>query len=113
MIWSIVDYFRSLQEIFHSYGNLAADLQLSIKFLETDSIHLSQNIWERAASLQLMEMSPLLMKDYVTFRPLPGAQGLWLEGISECRATPAVTQDLGFSSLIRRTFLFCRLLKHP
>ena len=45
------------------------------------------------------------------FRPMLGAQGLWA-GRDLYRATPAVTQDLGFSGLIRRTSLFSRLLRH-
>ena len=36
------------------------------------------------------------------FRPMLGAQGLWA-GMDLYRATPAVTRDLGFSGLIRRT----------
>jgi hypothetical protein len=36
------------------------------------------------------------------FRPVLGAQGLWA-GRNYYRATPAVTRDLGFSDLIRRT----------
>jgi hypothetical protein len=36
------------------------------------------------------------------FRPMLGAQGLWA-GRDLYLATPAVTRDLGFSSLIRRT----------
>jgi hypothetical protein len=39
------------------------------------------------------------------FRPMLGAQGLY-------RATPAVTRDLGFSGLIRRTAQCIRLLRH-
>jgi hypothetical protein len=42
-----------------------------------------------------------------TFRPMLSAQGLWAG-----RATPAVTQDLGFSGLIQRTTPFNRLLRH-
>jgi hypothetical protein len=45
------------------------------------------------------------------FRPMLGAQGLCL-GRDLYRATPAVTQDLGFSGLIRRTTPFSRLLRH-
>jgi hypothetical protein len=45
------------------------------------------------------------------FRPKIGAQGLWA-GRDLYRATPAVTQDLGFSGLIRRTAPFSRLLRH-
>jgi hypothetical protein len=37
--------------------------------------------------------------------------GLWA-GRDLYRATPAVTRDLGFSSLIRRTAPFSRLLRH-
>jgi hypothetical protein len=40
-----------------------------------------------------------------------GAQGLWA-GRDLYRATPAVTRDLGFSGLIRRTAPFSRLLRH-
>jgi hypothetical protein len=40
-----------------------------------------------------------------------GAQGLGA-GRDLYRATPAVTRDLGFSGLIRRTAPFCRLLRH-
>jgi hypothetical protein len=40
-----------------------------------------------------------------------GPQGLWA-GRDLYRATPAVTQDLGFSSLIRRTAPFSRHLRH-
>jgi hypothetical protein len=46
-----------------------------------------------------------------TFRPMLGAQGLWA-GRDLYRATPAVTRDLGFSSLIRRIAPFSRLLEH-
>jgi hypothetical protein len=42
------------------------------------------------------------------FRPMFGAQGLWA-GKDLYRATPAVTRDLGFSGLIRRTAPFSRL----
>jgi hypothetical protein len=45
------------------------------------------------------------------FRPVLGAQGLWA-GRDLYRATPAVTRDLGFSGLIRRTAPFSRLLRH-
>ena len=45
------------------------------------------------------------------FRPMLGAQGLWA-GRDLYRATPAVTRDLGFSGLIRRTAPFSRLLQH-
>jgi hypothetical protein len=44
------------------------------------------------------------------FRPMLGAQGLWA-GRDRYRATPAVTRDLGFSGLIRRTAQFSRLLR--
>jgi hypothetical protein len=40
-----------------------------------------------------------------------GAQGLWAGRDLYC-ATPIVTQDLGFSGLIRRTAPFSRLLRH-
>jgi hypothetical protein len=45
------------------------------------------------------------------FRPVLGAQGLWA-GRDLYRATPAVTRDLGFSGLIRRTAPFSHLLRH-
>jgi hypothetical protein len=45
------------------------------------------------------------------FRPMLGAQGIWA-GRDLYRATPAVTRGLGFSSLIRRTAPFSRLLWH-
>jgi hypothetical protein len=45
------------------------------------------------------------------FRPMLSAQGIWA-GMDLYRATPAVTQDLGFSGLIRRTAPFRRLLRH-
>jgi hypothetical protein len=45
------------------------------------------------------------------FRPMLGTQGLWA-GRDLYRATPAVTRDLGFSGLIRRTAQFSRLLRH-
>jgi hypothetical protein len=45
------------------------------------------------------------------FRPMLGAQGLWA-GRDLYRAVPAVTRDLGFSGLIRRTAPFSRLLQH-
>jgi hypothetical protein len=45
------------------------------------------------------------------FRPMLGAQGLWA-GRDLYRATPAVTLDLDFSSLIRRTTPFSRLLRY-
>jgi hypothetical protein len=45
------------------------------------------------------------------FRPMLGAQNLWA-GRDLYHATPAVTRDLGFSGLIRRTAPFCRLLRH-
>jgi hypothetical protein len=44
------------------------------------------------------------------FRPMFGAQGLWA-GRDLYRATPAVTRDIGFSGLIRRTAPFSRLLR--
>jgi hypothetical protein len=40
-----------------------------------------------------------------------GAQGPWA-GRDLSRATPTMTQDLGFSCLIRRTAPFSRLLRH-
>jgi hypothetical protein len=45
------------------------------------------------------------------FRPMLSAQGLW-GGRDLYRATPAVTQDLGFSSLIQKTAPFSHLLRH-
>jgi hypothetical protein len=45
------------------------------------------------------------------FRPMLGAQGLWAAR-DLYRATPAVTRNLGFSGLIRRTAPFSRLLWH-
>jgi hypothetical protein len=45
------------------------------------------------------------------FRPMLGAQGLWAGRNLYCD-TPAVTRDLGFSGLIRRTAPFSRLLRH-
>jgi hypothetical protein len=45
------------------------------------------------------------------FRPMLGAQGL-LEGRDLYRATPAMTRDLGFSGLIRRTTPTSRPLRH-
>jgi hypothetical protein len=45
------------------------------------------------------------------FRPMLGAQGLWA-GRDLYRATPAVTQRLGFSGLIWRNAQFSRLLRH-
>jgi hypothetical protein len=45
------------------------------------------------------------------FRPMLGAQGLWA-GRDLYRATPAVTRDLGFSGIIRRTAPISRLLQH-
>jgi hypothetical protein len=45
------------------------------------------------------------------FKPMLGTQGLW-GGRDLYRATPAVTWDLGFSCLIRRSTLFSRLLRH-
>jgi hypothetical protein len=45
------------------------------------------------------------------FRPMLGAQGLWAGRDLYC-ATPAVTRDLGFSGLIRRSAPFSRLLRH-
>jgi hypothetical protein len=44
-------------------------------------------------------------------RPLLAPQGLWA-GRDPYRATAAVTRDLGFSGLIRRTASFSRLLRH-
>ena len=45
------------------------------------------------------------------FRPILGTRGLWA-GRDLCRATPAVTWDLGFCGLIRMTAPFSRLLRH-
>jgi hypothetical protein len=45
------------------------------------------------------------------FRPMLGAQGLWA-GRDLYRATPTVTRGLSFSSLVRRTAPFSRLLRH-
>jgi hypothetical protein len=45
------------------------------------------------------------------FRPMLGTQGLWA-GRDLYRATPAVTRDLGFPGIIRRTIPFSRLLRH-
>jgi hypothetical protein len=45
------------------------------------------------------------------FRPMLGAHGLWA-GSDLYRATHAVTWDLSFSGLIRRTAPFSRLLRH-
>jgi hypothetical protein len=47
----------------------------------------------------------------VKFKPMLGARGLWA-GRDLYRATPAVTRDLGISSLIWRTAPFSRLLRH-
>jgi hypothetical protein len=58
-----------------------------------------------------METSPLPVKGCKIYRPMLGAQGL-SAGRDLYRATPAVTRDLGFSSLIRRTAPFSRLLRH-
>jgi hypothetical protein len=44
------------------------------------------------------------------FRPMLGAWGLWA-GRDLHRATPAVTRDIGFSGLIRRTAPFSRLFR--
>jgi hypothetical protein len=44
-------------------------------------------------------------------RPMLGAQSLWT-GMNLYRATPTVTRDLCFCSLIRRTAPFSRLLRH-
>jgi hypothetical protein len=57
-----------------------------------------------------METSPLPVRA-IKFRPMLGAQGLWVER-DLYRATPTVTRDLGFSGLIRRTAPFSRLLRH-
>jgi hypothetical protein len=57
-----------------------------------------------------METSLLPVKG-CKFRPMLGAQGHWA-GRDLYRATPAVTRDLGFSGLIRRTAPFSRLLRH-
>jgi hypothetical protein len=61
-------------------------------------------------NFSLMETSPLSVKG-AKFRPMLGAQGLWAGRDLYC-ATPAVTRDLGFSALIRRTAPFSRLLRH-
>jgi hypothetical protein len=45
------------------------------------------------------------------FRPMLGAQGHWA-GRDLYRATPAMTQGLGFSGLIRRTAPISCLLRH-
>jgi hypothetical protein len=45
------------------------------------------------------------------FRPMLDAQGLWA-GRDLYRATPAVTRDLCFFGIIRRTAPFSRLLRH-
>jgi hypothetical protein len=45
------------------------------------------------------------------FRPMLSAQGFWAGRDLYC-ATPAVTRDLDFSGLIRRTAPFSRLLRH-
>jgi hypothetical protein len=45
------------------------------------------------------------------FRPMLGAQDLWA-GRDLYRTSPAVTRDLGYSGLIRRTAQFSRLLRH-
>jgi hypothetical protein len=58
-------------------------------------------------NFSLIETSPLPVKG-AKFRPMPGAQGLWA-GRDLYRTTPAVTWDLSFSGLIRRT---SRLLRH-
>ena len=57
-----------------------------------------------------METSPLPVKG-CKFRPMLGTFGLGA-GRDLYRATPAVTRDLGFSGLIRRTAPFSRLLRH-
>jgi hypothetical protein len=57
-----------------------------------------------------METSPLPVKG-CKFRPMFGTQDLWA-GTGLYRATPTVTQDLGFSGLIQRTAPFSRLLRH-
>jgi hypothetical protein len=45
------------------------------------------------------------------FRPKLGSEGLWAMR-DLYRTTPAVTRDLGFLGLIRRTAPFSRLLRH-
>jgi hypothetical protein len=55
-------------------------------------------------------MSPLPVKG-CKFRPMFGTKGLWA-GRNLYRATPTVTRGLGFSSLIRKTAPFSRLLQH-
>jgi hypothetical protein len=45
------------------------------------------------------------------FRPMLGAQDPWAER-DLYRATPAVTRDLGFSGLIRKTAPISRLVRH-
>jgi hypothetical protein len=57
-----------------------------------------------------METSPLPVKG-CKFRPMIGAQDLWAMR-DLYRATPAMTRDLGFSGLIRRTAPLSRLLRH-
>jgi hypothetical protein len=61
-------------------------------------------------SLSYIETSPLPVKGY-TFRPMLSDHGLWA-GRDLYRSTPAVTQDLDFSCLIRRTAPFSRLVRH-
>jgi hypothetical protein len=57
-----------------------------------------------------MDMSPLSVKA-AQFRTMIGAQSFWA-GWDLYRATRAVTRVLGFTSLIRRTVPFDRLLRH-
>jgi hypothetical protein len=57
-----------------------------------------------------METSPLIVKG-AKFRPMLDAQGLQA-GRDLYRATPAVTQGIGFTCLIRRTTPFSCLLGH-
>jgi hypothetical protein len=57
-----------------------------------------------------METSPLPWR-FAKFRPMVNAQGFWA-GRDLYRATPAVTRELGFPGLIRKTAPFSRLLRH-
>jgi hypothetical protein len=103
------------------------------KIAKKDQYHLRSNIEDVCTAAALYIPNVWLLIDYLMFyvplknipliwrhhhyrwraakfRPMLGAQGLCTER-DLYRATPAVTRDLGFSGLIRRTAPFSRLLR--
>jgi hypothetical protein len=69
------------------------------------------NFAEKSSIANIAKLKPSWIFANLQYRPMLGAQNPLGRG-DLYRATPAVTQSLGFSGLIRSTAPFCRLLRH-